>query len=61
MHCLSPAVAGKVLLPRKEAAHNYKFYSEEHKEKAAVDGPIEKMPIYSELLGIYSRRPALCL
>lgn len=54
--CHSPAVAGKVLLPRKkEAAHNYKFHSEEHK------GLIEKMCIYRELLGIYSTRPALCL
>lgn len=32
------------LLLQKEAAHNYKFHSEEHKEKAAVDGSIEKTP-----------------
>lgn len=51
-HCHSPAVEGKTPLPPKEAAHNYKFHSEKHKEKAAVDGPIEKMPIYSELLDI---------
>lgn len=33
VHFHSPAVAGNVHLPRKEAAHNYKFHSEEHKER----------------------------
>lgn len=32
----SPAAVEKVPLPfEKEAAHNYKFHSEEHKERAA--------------------------
>lgn len=50
-----------MLLPQKEAAHNYKFHSEEHKEKAAVDGPIEKTSIYSELLGIFTAESQLCV
>lgn len=52
---------GKCCCLEKEAAHNYKCHSEEDKEKGSGGGPIKKMPIYSELLGIYSRRPALCL
>lgn len=52
----------RLLWPQKEAAHNYKFHSVEHKKKAAVDRPIENMPIYSELLGIfYHGQLALCL
>lgn len=48
MHFRSPAVAGSVHLPRKEAAHNYKFLSEgAQRAKAAVDGPVEKTHIYS--------------
>lgn len=46
---------GKCRCLQKKAAHNYKFHSEKHKEKAAVDGPIEKTPIYSELLVILQR------
>ncbi len=58
MHCHSPAVAGK----RSSTQLQVPFpLAEVQREGSGGQADKIKKPIYSELLGIYSGRPALCL